>query len=71
MKNRITLGILFACIIGIAGGCSPSETKPVNLENRDMKSANQISSEIDGQWTGVVNTVRIRKAGTARSPRLA
>jgi hypothetical protein len=49
-KNRVILGIVLICIIGIAGGCSSSEMQqseknPVNLE----------SSEIDGQWVGVVD----------------
>jgi len=52
-KNRLTLGILFICIIGITSGCLSCEAK--QGEVWQMNQVNQESSEIVGEWIGVVD----------------
>lgn len=49
-KDRISLLTLFIYIIGITGGCSSDEIKQTEVIQDSLKS-----SEIDGQWVGVVN----------------
>jgi len=69
MKNKIILGILFVCILGISASCSSDETDSMTLEVPEMKPENQVGSEgviyeskrvgheIDGQWTSVVDGI--------------
>ena len=67
MKNRITLGILLACIIGIVGGCSSDEQisvdqdspeiKPATQESSEIKPVTMEGSEIDGEWVGVLDGI--------------
>ena len=52
-NNRILLGILLVCIVGITGGCSSGEVNEV--KQSEMSQVNQESSEIDGQWFGFVD----------------
>ena len=52
-RNRIFLGILLVCIVGITGGCSSDEVNEV--KQSEMSQVNQESSGIDGQWTGFVD----------------
>ena len=61
-KKIIILGILLIFIIGIASGCSSgeaeqSEISQVNTYYNVTLQDNLESSEIDGQWVGVVDGI--------------
>ena len=50
-KGKISLEILLICVIGISGGCSSTELRQSEIIQERLS---QESSEIDGQWVGVV-----------------
>jgi len=52
MKKK-HIGILFTCVIVIAGGCSSGEV--TQNEINQINQMNTESSGIDGQWTGAVD----------------